>query len=60
LLPSAEPSGRSPHFGPKASSIRVESGTPHAASEKSVIDPVQVLPMGFEHAQGVHIGAAPL
>jgi hypothetical protein len=41
--------------------MRLEnSGAPHVGSEKSEIDPVQVLPMGSLHMHGVHIGAGPL
>jgi hypothetical protein len=53
LLPSAEPVGfMSVHCGPVASieMIGPTSGAPHAPSEKSPTDPVQVLPVGALHA----------
>jgi hypothetical protein len=54
LLPSAEPGGMSAHLGPRASIFTVSVvDMMHPGSEKSPIDPAQVLPLGASH---VHTG----
>lgn len=53
LPPSAEPGGTSVHVGPLLSIDTFgTTGVPQAESLKSVMDPLQVPPVGMPHAQG--------